>query len=378
MTGKQKIEAALSSEGTNHIPAVICYEDIAIRDHWDQVTKYPWWYQFDVNIDKQICLKREVLNNMGIDWYTIHNFGNDDDRKNFTIELLSDGVYLTDKKNSRKHALKKPEISGGIEYAKHILGGSDVDTIEKINNVVPALKNHTEIEIAKNAGCYKMGMEMVRSFNEFYPIAFASAPMNYAFQLWGVEEAMIKTIQEPMLIKHLNKRHLDLQIAGLRDAAYMGASGIFIQDCYTDMINPDVFKKLHIEYTAPLIEEIRSLKMKSIYYFCGNPKGKLDMLLSMRPDALSPEEGKKNFINDINELADFINGRCTLLGNLDAIGVLQNGTTDVLKTEIIRQINAGKKNKGKFIMSLGSPVTPSTPINKVRLYCDLVHELGII
>lgn len=61
------------------------------------------------------------------------------------------------------------------------------------------------------------------------------------------------------------------------------------------MISPEAFKELNVKYTAPVLEEIRSLGMKSVYYFCGNPQGKLDMLLSMRPDALSFEESKKNF-----------------------------------------------------------------------------------
>ena len=37
---------------------------------------------------------------------------------------------------------------------------------------------------------------------------------------------------------------------------------------------------------------------------------------------------------------------------------------------------AGRKNGGRFVMSLGSPVTPETPVARVRLYTDLVHELG--
>ncbi len=71
-----------------------------------------------------------------------------------------------------------------------------------------------------------------------------------------------------------------------------------------------------------------------------------------------------------------MNGRCALLGNLDAVGILQNGTEDALKTEIKRQIAAGRRNKSRFIMSTGSPPTPGTPVERVRLYHDLVHELG--
>lgn len=46
-----------------------------------------------------------------------------------------------------------------------------------------------------------------------------------------------------------------------------------------------------------------------------------------------------------------------------------------LHAELARQIAAGRRNNGRFIMSLGSPVNPETPVERVRLYCDLVPEL---
>ena len=65
-----------------------------------------------------------------------------------------------------------------------------------------------------------------------------------------------------------------------------------------------------------------------------------------------------------------------MLGNLDAIGVLQDASESRLRAEIVRQIAAGRRDNGRFIMSLGSPVTPQTPISRVRFHSDLVHELG--
>jgi uroporphyrinogen-III decarboxylase len=61
---------------------------------------------------------------------------------------------------------------------------------------------------------------------------------------------------------------------------------------------------------------------------------------------------------------------------LDAIVLLESGTEQEIRAEVARQIAAGRRNGSRFIMSLGSPVTPGTPVERVRLYCDLVHELG--
>ncbi len=56
--------------------------------------------------------------------------------------------------------------------------------------------------------------------------------------------------------------------------------------------------------------------------------------------------------------------------------MLQDGDEESLRAEIARQIAAGRRNGSRFVMSLGSPVTPGTPSSRVRLYCDLAHELG--
>ena len=85
---------------------------------------------------------------------------------------------------------------------------------------------------------------------------------------------------------------------------------------------------------------------------------------------------KKSFSIDIEDVVDRVQGRCTVLGNLDAVGVLEQADEEHLRAEIARQIAAGRRNGSRFIMSLGSPVTPGTPAERVRLYCDLAHELG--
>ena len=65
-----------------------------------------------------------------------------------------------------------------------------------------------------------------------------------------------------------------------------------------------------------------------------------------------------------------------VLGNLDAIGLLEHGSEFELRTEISRQVQAGRRNGSRFVMSLGSPVTPGTSPQRVRLYIDLSHDAG--
>jgi uroporphyrinogen-III decarboxylase len=116
--------------------------------------------------------------------------------------------------------------------------------------------------------------------------------------------------------------------------------------------------------------------MHSIYYYCGDPKGKLNLILETGADAISLEESKKGFDIDILDVAKTVNGRNTLLGNLDAIHLLPSASEEELRDGLAYQIEAGWLNKGRFIMSVGSPITPGTTAEQVRLYINLTHELG--
>jgi uroporphyrinogen-III decarboxylase len=144
----------------------------------------------------------------------------------------------------------------------------------------------------------------------------------------------------------------------------------------TDMVSLDHFEQFNLQYLCRVTSEIRRLGMHSIHYFCGDPLGKWEALLASGADALALEESKKRFSIDIDDIVDRVAGRMAVLGNLDAIGILEQGSEKVLRAEIARQVAAGRRNGSRFVMSIGSPVTPQTPVSRVRHYCDLVHELG--
>jgi len=61
MTGREKMEAAFSAGGTPEIPALVPYEDIFIRDHWDELTDLPWWYREAPDLEHQLAWRRKVI-----------------------------------------------------------------------------------------------------------------------------------------------------------------------------------------------------------------------------------------------------------------------------------------------------------------------------
>jgi hypothetical protein len=380
MNGKEKIEAAFSKEGTCEIPVVICYEGIFIRDHWDQLTSSPWWYQYETDIDKQIKWRRDVIETIGQDWTCLPHFYSTEEQLNMKIEIRQNEVYLVNHKESYERNLSKPQVSGwnpngriqSLKPKQEIRSKEDIDRLVR-------QPDYTYPERLSKEGRNRLALRLLKEIDyRLFPIVHISSPLWYCYQLWGFEGMMIAMVDAPELIQYACDKFLEQRIIDIKTAKALGAMGIWIEECFTDMISPEHFKNINVPLISQITDVIRSEGLKSIYYYCGNPADRLDLILSCGADAISLEEGKKGFDINIEEIVEYVSGRCSVFGNLDAYNVLEMGSEGMLEFEIKRQMNAAKKNAGRFIMSIGSPVTPDTPVSRVRLYCDMVRRNGRI
>jgi hypothetical protein len=372
-TGREKIHAALSS-GAAEIPAVICYEGIFYRDHWQQITSCPWWYTLETDIEKQLQWRREAFNRIDQDWFCLPLGYSKDDGRNYRIETKPDGVYRVDKRNKRAEKLQEPRIGGElIPIRGH---NTPLETFAAIDQLITINPEYDPAIIKKDGKCDLADRLLHGIGADLCPMIHISSPLWSCALLWGFERFMMLLVDNPALVKYACERLSALCGRSVSEAATLGAQVIWIEECFTDMIGVEDFKEQNVPYMTRLVELIRDAGMKSIYYYCGDPARKLDLILSVGADAISLEDSKKNFMIEIDDVVEAVQGRCAVLGNLDATHFLPMCTDDELKTEVSRQIKAGRRNNNRFIMSIGSPVTPATSVEKVRLYCDLVHELG--
>jgi len=378
LTGRQKIEAAFSREGSQEFAAVDCWEYVFIRDHWDQLTTSPWYDQYAPDLERQTAWHRDVLARTGQDFLHVETFYSRQERENLIIDHRPEGVFLIDRANNKSKKLEPPVIGGWSRHGQ-VASVETTDlpqTLEELDDqVLPRLAFNARRD--KSDASADLAHALIKEHGlKRYPLAYADAPLWYFYDLWGFEGMMMMIGGQPELAKRALPHFTARTIEAVREAALLGAAGILIWECFTDQISPMAYETFSVPYMRQAVAECRSLGIKSIYSFSGNPAGKLDAILSIGADALAFEESKKDFVVDIDELAEYIDGRCTLFGNLDAIGVLQDGSETQLRNAIAEQIDAGRRNRNRFVVSLGSPVTPATPVERVRLYCDLVHEMS--
>jgi len=376
MNGRDKILAAFSPEGTPEIPAVICYEDIFIRDHWTQLSNRPWWVRVTPDIETQSAWRREVEEAIGQDWFLLPEGASYAERAHVTLVAQGSQVYRFNRHTGETQRLASPQVSGwsGREVAS-VHPAQLPQTPEEVDAWL--IDPHTgDYGLADGRG--DLAQHILGDWGAArFPLGYVAGPLWTCYYMWGFEGMMTHLIDKPALVHYAAQRFAEYSIGQVRAAARLGALGVWIEDCMMDMISPQHYRTFNLPYLRQITDELHAVGMVGIHYFCGNPAGKWDLLIDTGADALALEESKKGFTIDIADVAERVNGRMVVLGNLDSVGILEQADDDTLRAEIARQIAAGRRNRSRFIMSLGSPVTPDTPLARVRHYCDLTHQLGV-
>lgn len=174
------------------------------------------------------------------------------------------------------------------------------ETPEEIDRLVPLPSTPGFLDSDSNDGKQDLGAALLREYGDvLYPVRMVSAPLWGCYELWGFEAMMVKIATRPDLVEHACRRFLALGLHQVRLSAALGAVGIWIEDCLTDLIHPDAFAALNAPFLSRLVEQIHALGLGAIHYFCGNPAGKWDQIIGIGADALALEESKKGFLIDI-------------------------------------------------------------------------------
>jgi len=374
MTGREKIEAAFSANGTPEIPAVICYEGIFHRDHYADLTRHPWWALESGDLDLHLAVYRDFIRHVGQDWIHLPQGPSEHERRHVLIEERPDGVYRVDRSTGGEQRLEPPPVGG-----RHIPTGPRRPAPASREEVDAALPLPSEAEVlrplAEGRGDLARRLLQTDAAPRF-PLAGAGAPLWGCMMDWSFDTFMPRSVEDPALTAYACRRRAERTARGLVFAARLGARGVWIEECWTDLVGPESYRRFNLPGLRHITEAARSLGLFTIHYYCGDPADRMNLLLDTGADALALEESKKGFRVDIAEVADFVRGRKVLLGNLDAITLLERGDDAALRAEIARQIAAGRRNGSRFILSIGSPVTPRTRVARVRRYLALARRLG--
>jgi len=190
----------------------------------------------------------------------------------------------------------------------------------------------------------------------------------------GMVNLFMAIREEPDLVDYLSSRLLEQSIERIRALAARGGDGIYIDDAITtnDVISASDYERFSMPYVSEMIKEAHSLGQKVILIYFGGIADRVEQVLSLGADGLIMETSMKSYINDLRDIASQTKGRTCLFGNIDPVGIVQKGTDEQLQEEIERQICIGR-SLGSFVVSTGSPITPLTPVERIRRFIEIAR-----
>ena len=378
MTGREKILAALSPQGTSHTPIVLAYPEIFMRECWEKVTSVPWWGMMSPDIEMGVLAQRDLLAATGEDRVRLWLSPPRQDQQRYRYEDLDAGrARQIDTLTGEVQEVLRPPVGGFVSpHDRGWMENRELTSREQVDAALPLPPEETPAALEASGRLDKPRRMLAEFGRDKMPWTQLPSPWDPLVHFWGFEGLMLACLEQADLVDYACARVVE---CNRRRVALWQAAGvelIWLEEGASDQVSPEVYRRLIFPHLQDMTAVLRQAGLKSILYYTGNPNDRLDLLLASGADALALEESRKNFIIEIEEVARCAAGRIALVGNLDEVQVLEPGPPAAIRAEVARQLAAGRRNGQRFLMGIGGPITPNTPLDHIRALADAVHELA--
>jgi uroporphyrinogen-III decarboxylase len=370
MNSRQRVANALMGNKVDRLPVTALYNMLYFQDHFAELTGLPQWqlHQWLYSTPEEYLYT--YLNMIGQVPFEIlqPELAPPYQAREYVRFFTRDGKhYLEDQSSGEIKALDS--VSGHArDYTANetqfIFTEKDARELIKIDKA--------EDLIASGENDYIKAVVEALGKDHFVLSGGVVGPIYGSGKYVGQTNSLAMLVDQPYLMDHLCAKITEQNIENIRAWAAAGGDAIYIDDATatSDMVSVKVYERFSLPYMKMMVDEIHRLGHVAIILYFGGVSDRLEQIASTGADGLSVETTMKNYINDIDSIADRIGKRISLFGNIDPVRVLQDGSDTDLQIEINRQAQAGFRCRG-FLMCTGSPITPGTPSNRVRRFLSL-------
>ena len=213
-------------------------------------------------------------------------------------------------------------------------------------------------------GRYPLLLEALRLILEalgeevFVVACFDQYPFSLASQLLGINETMVKLLDDRPLVKALMERCLEYGLAYGRALGEAGAHLLSGGDSPAGLIGPQSYREIAYPYEKRLIAGLKEATGKPVsLHICGDSTSILVDMAGSDADVLEVDHKV-----DIARACRVVGPEIALWGNLDPVGTLARGTPAQV-TEEARRVLYSVREVGhpRFVLSSGCTLALETP-----------------
>ena len=195
-------------------------------------------------------------------------------------------------------------------------------------------------------------------------VAGGSGPFTLAAELIGASEAAMNTVMEPALMHELLEYCTRVCSAYLAAIVRAGAEVILIGEPTAAILSPASYKEFSGAYTKRLID---SIPRPVILHICGDAGHLLEGMCATGAQGLSLDAPV-----DLPSVAQSVPRDVVLIGNLDTVSVLLEGTPERVRESTTAMLESMRPYKN-YVASSGCDLSYNTPVENIVAMIETVR-----
>lgn len=234
-----------------------------------------------------------------------------------------------------------------------------------------------EIPDPNRDGRMPVKLEAIRKIRQHFGdrvcvVGSNAAPFSSTCLLYGIQEAMMLMYTDPKLLLATNDFFVELQkmwgIAQLK----AGAHAIWLGDCnaMSHLISAEQYKNFAFEPCKKVIAAYNEAGGLTFLHNSEESVPHIELETQLGAGVVSVGPGI-----DIGKAREVVKGKSCLMGNLDPINVLMNGTPDQVSRETERIMETGKVGGG-YLFDTGEMIPRDTPEENMRAMIQTAKRYG--
>lgn len=196
-----------------------------------------------------------------------------------------------------------------------------------------------------------------------------AGPLSVACCLTGASELLFSCIEEPEMVHKVLEKTTAFLVEYAKAYKEAGAKGLFIAEAAAGLMTADLCLEFSSEYVKRITDAVQDEDFPVIYHNCGGT------VKGMVPEILASGAAAYHFGNAVSmdEMMKLMPEDVLVMGNIDPVEVLKNGTPEIVREETLRVLkDCGKYSN--FIISSGCDIPSDTPWENINAFFCAVSD----
>ncbi len=195
---------------------------------------------------------------------------------------------------------------------------------------------------------------------------WVEGPCAEAADLRGINTLMMDFYEDPQFVRDLFEFVIEMELQFAQAQTDAGVDLIGVGDAASSLVSPSLYNEFVWPYQKRLVDGIQKMGTMVRLHICGNTRHILEGM-----GRLGCEIVDLDYLSPISEGREKMGENQILLGNIDPVAVLRNGTPETVYEAIAE---CHRQAGDRYIVGAGCEVTRDTSVENVRAMCEYARS----